>query len=124
MVGRSCCPQYCQLMLLSHRNSKGSPFSGEALAMHRNALPLLDSFLRHQAKGNDQRIYLAGHFCVSTGILVIHEKAYLISGLGVADAIAVCLSWPTRHIQFVEITKIFWLHSVFRVIRCRNAGEG
>src|SRR5712692_11042977 len=107
-------------MLLSYRDRKRPPFSDEALAMYRNAFPLFDSFLCHQTKGNDERVYLAGYFRVGSRILIIHEKTHLISGLGVADAIAVCLSSIGLHVQLVEVRKVFRLHSVFSINGCRN----
>src|SRR5215472_6414765 len=98
---------YCNILLLSHLDRKRSPFPGEALAMNRNAFPLLDSFLCHQAKSNDERVYLAWNFSIGSHVLVIHEKPHLISDPGIADAIAVCLPGPGLYVQFIEIRKIF-----------------
>src|SRR5579885_1785482 len=97
------------LLIFADRNRKWPPFARQALAVDGNAFPLLDGFLGHQAKGDDEPVDFARHVAVVCDRLPVNIKVQFVLAPVVADAVAVGL--PRRGLdgKFVEVAEIFRL---------------
>src|SRR5437868_2361506 len=91
--------------------------------MYGNAFPVFNAFFSHQAKCDDEGVDFDRNFGVGCNLLPIDVIAHFVFASGITDAVAVALPGSRFQGEFVEVTEVFRLYSVFYIDRFRNARE-
>src|SRR5258708_27111228 len=83
--------------------------------MYGNAFSIYNTFLRQQAKCDDEGVDFDGDFSVDSNLLPIDVIAHFISASGIADAVAMDLSGSRFQGELVEVAEVFGLYGVFYI---------